>query len=140
MNDFFGKVKWDEWKFLKGDVRIVIVVLDVVQYYIDVIDIVEKGVEDVYGIFNVLMRRKLKENNFKVILEFIRDFMNEYCIVSDWLYNVFFGYGNFFVVQWFNMLNFLKIVDFKDIFFDVNYFSESFLDYEVSNYFLWYMM
>ena len=140
MNDFSGKVKRDEWKPPKGDMRTVTVALDAAQYHIDVTDIAEKGAEDVYGTFNVLMRRKPKENNFKAILESIRDLMNEYCIVPDWLHNVFLGYGNPSAAQWPNMPNLLKTVGFKDTFLDSNHLSESFPHYEVSNYFLWYMM
>lgn len=136
MNDFSGKVKRDEWKPPKGDMRTVTVALDAAQYHIDVTDIAEKGAEDVYGTFNVLMRRKPKENNFKAILESIRDLMNEYCIVPEWLHNVFLGYGNPSAAQWPNMPNLLKTVDFKDTFLDANHLSESFPDYEVSNYFL----
>ena len=33
--------------------------------------------EDVYSSFNLVMRRKPKENNFKAVLESIRDLMNE---------------------------------------------------------------
>ena len=33
--------------------------------------------EDVYSSFNLIMRRKPKENNFKAVLESIRDLMNE---------------------------------------------------------------
>ncbi|KAJ0258773.1 P-loop containing nucleoside triphosphate hydrolases superfamily protein [Hirschfeldia incana] len=132
MNDFSGKVKRDEWKPPKGDMRTVTVALDAAQYHIDVTDIAEKGAEDVYGTFNVLMRRKPKENNFKAILESIRDLMNEYCIVPEWLHNVFLGYGNPSAAQWPNMPNLLKTVDFKDTFLDANHLSESFPDYEVS--------
>ncbi|KAF3577400.1 hypothetical protein DY000_02035589, partial [Brassica cretica] len=140
MNDFSGKVKRDEWKPPKGDMRTVTVALDAAQYHIDVTDIAEKGAEDVYGTFNVLMRRKPKENNFKAILESIRDLMNEYCIVPDWLHNVFLGYGNPSAAQWPNMPHLLKTVDFKDTFLDAKHLSECFPHYEGSNYFLWYMM
>lgn len=54
--------------------------------------------ENVYEIFNFLMWRRFKENNFKVILEFIWDFMNEDLIVFIWLYDILFGYGNFVFV------------------------------------------
>jgi intron-binding protein aquarius len=140
MNDFTGRVKRDEWKPPKGEMRTVTVALDAAQYHIDVTDIAEKGAEDVYGTFNVLMRRKPKENNFKAILESIRDLMNEYCIVPEWLHNVFLGYGNPSAAQWPNMPNLLEIVDFKDTFLNANHLSESFSDYEVSTYILLYMM
>ncbi|CAB4268433.1 unnamed protein product [Prunus armeniaca] len=93
MNDFTGRIKRDEWKPPKGELRTVTVALDTAQYHMDVSNIAAKGSEDVYGTFNILMRRKPKENNFKAILESIRDLMNEYCIVPDWLHNIFLGYG-----------------------------------------------
>ncbi|RWW31965.1 hypothetical protein GW17_00003381 [Ensete ventricosum] len=77
MNDFTGRIKRDEWKPPKGELRTVTVALDTAQYHMDVADIAEKGAEDVYGTFNILMRRKPKENNFKAILDSIRDLMNE---------------------------------------------------------------
>ncbi|KAF2322471.1 hypothetical protein GH714_017205 [Hevea brasiliensis] len=97
----------------------------------DVTDIAEKGAEDVYRTFNVLMRRKPKENNFKAILESIRDLMNEYCIVPDWLHNIFLGYGNPSAAQWTNMPDLLETVDFKDTFLDADHLKESFPDYQV---------
>lgn len=140
MNDFTGRVKRDEWKPPKGEMRTVTVALDTAQYHIDATDRDEKGAEDVYSTFNVLVRRKPKENNFKAILESIRDLMNEYCIVPEWLHNVFLGYGDPSAAQWPNMPNLLETVDFKDTFLDANHLSGSFPDYEVSNYCLWYMM
>ncbi|KHM99081.1 Intron-binding protein aquarius [Glycine soja] len=132
MNDFSGKIKRDEWKPPKGELRTVTVALDTAQYHMDVSNIAEKGAEDVYGTFNVLMRRKPKENNFKAILESIRDLMNEYCIVPKWLENIFLGYGDPSAAQWTNMPDLLETVDFKDTFVDADHLKESFLDYEVS--------
>ncbi len=43
------------------------------------------------------MRRNSKENNFKAILETIRDVMNVAAVgnaVPDWLHDVFLGYGD----------------------------------------------
>ncbi|XP_062173985.1 uncharacterized protein LOC133879426 [Alnus glutinosa] len=131
MNDFTGRIKRDEWKPPKGELRTVTVALDTAQYHMDVGNIAEKGAEDVYGTFNVLIRRKPKENNFKAILESIRDLMNEYCIVPDWLHNVFLGYGNPSAAQWTNMPDLLEMVDFKDTFLDADHLKESFPDYQV---------
>ncbi|KAL5760333.1 hypothetical protein ACOSQ2_019171 [Xanthoceras sorbifolium] len=131
MNDFTGRIKRDEWKPPKGELRTVTVALDTAQYHMDVTDIAEKGAEDVYGTFNVLMRRKPKENNFKAILESIRDLMNEYCIVPDWLHNIFLGYGNPSAAQWTNMPDLLEEVDFKDTFLNADHLKESFSDYQV---------
>ncbi|XP_030465528.1 uncharacterized protein LOC115684792 [Syzygium oleosum] len=132
MNDFTGRIKRDEWKPPKGELRTVTIALDAAQYHMDVTDIAEKGSEDVYGTFNILMRRKPKENNFKAILESIRDLMNEYCIVPDWLHNIFLGYGNPSAAQWTNMPDLLDVVDFKDTFLDTNHLKECFSEYEVS--------
>ncbi|XP_008795569.2 RNA helicase aquarius [Phoenix dactylifera] len=131
MNDFTGRIKRDEWKPPKGELRTVTVALDTAQYHMDVTDIAEKGKEDAYGTFNILMRRKPKENNFKAILESIRDLMNESCIVPDWLHNIFLGYGNPSAAQWTNMPDLLEVVDFKDTFLDANHLRDSFPDLQV---------
>ncbi|GJU95300.1 intron-binding protein aquarius [Tanacetum coccineum] len=91
-----------------------------------------QGAKDVYGTFNILMRRKPKENNFKAILESIRDLMNETCIVPDWLHDIFLGYGNPSVAQWTNMPDLLETVDFKDTFLDADHVREYFLDCQVT--------
>lgn len=136
MNDFSGKIKREDWKPPKGELRTVTVALDTAQYHMDVNNIAEKGGEDVYGTFNVLMRRKPKENNFKAILESIRDLMNEYCIVPKWLENIFLGYGDPSDAQWTSgsklLPDLLETVDFKDTFLDADHLKGSFGDYEVT--------
>lgn len=47
-----------------------------------------------YETFNILMRRKPKENNFKAVLETIRELMNTECVVPDWLHDIILGYGD----------------------------------------------
>ncbi|KAG8363690.1 hypothetical protein BUALT_Bualt19G0048600 [Buddleja alternifolia] len=132
MNDFTGRIKRDEWKPPKGELRTVTIALDTAQYHMDVSDIAEKGADDVYGTFNILMRRKPKENNFKAILESIRDLMNETCIVPDWLHDIFLGYGNPSAAQWTNMPDLLETVDFKDTFLDAAHVKDCFPNYQVS--------
>ncbi|KAH9288167.1 hypothetical protein KI387_032284 [Taxus chinensis] len=132
MNDFTGRVKREEWKPPKGELRTVVIALDTAQYQMDVNAIAEKGAEDVYSSFNVLMRRKPKENNFKAILESIRDLMNEACIVPEWLHDIFLGYGNPSAAQWTNMPSTLDVIDFKDTFLDSDHLRESFPDYNVT--------
>ncbi|GFP96301.1 intron-binding protein aquarius [Phtheirospermum japonicum] len=131
MNDFTGRIKRDEWKPPKGELRTVTIALDTAQYHMDVCDIAEKGADDVYSTFHVLMRRKPKENNFKAILESIRDLMNETCIVPDWLHDIFLGYGNPSAAQWTNMPDLLETVDFKDTFLDVDHVKKSFPNYQL---------
>lgn len=50
---------------LSGKSRTFRVWLDTNQYQVDMADVVQ-GKEDVYETFNIFMRRKPKENNFKV--------------------------------------------------------------------------
>ena len=50
--------------------------------------------QDVYETFNIILRRKPKENNFKAVLETIRDLMNNECVVPDWLHDIILGYGD----------------------------------------------
>ncbi|WVZ57136.1 hypothetical protein U9M48_007563 [Paspalum notatum var. saurae] len=132
MNDFTGRIKREEWKPPKGDIRTLRIALDTAQYHIDVTETAEKGAENVYGTFNILMRRKPKENNFKAILESIRDLMNETCVVPEWLHNIFLGYGNPSAAQWINMPDLLEVIDFKDTFLDANHVRQSFPDYQVT--------
>ncbi|MEE6527082.1 hypothetical protein FKM82_028176, partial [Ascaphus truei] len=51
---------------LKGDSRTIRVFLDPNQYQQDMTNTIQNAAEDVYETFNLIMRRKPKENNFKV--------------------------------------------------------------------------
>ena len=75
-----------------GSKRKLRVRLDCAQYYADVRD----GKNSYEGL-NLLIRRKPEENNFKSILETIRDLMNSTSASTtfpQWLTNVFLGYGD----------------------------------------------
>ena len=56
--------------------------------------------------------------------------MIEYCIVPDWLHNIFLGYGNPSTAQWTNMPDLLEMVDFKHI-LDAGRLKDSFLDDQI---------
>jgi len=72
-----------------GDNRVARVLLDPAQYHLD-LEAVSEGRREVYNSFNIVMRRKPKENNFKAILETIRSLMNnEDTVVPDWLHDLF---------------------------------------------------
>lgn len=51
---------------LRGDTRTFRVWLDPNQYQQDMTNSIQNGAEDPYETFNIIMRRKPKENNFKV--------------------------------------------------------------------------
>lgn len=65
--------------------------LDPAQYYLDV-----KNGESCYETINLLIRRKSKENNFRAVLETIRQLINTEAIgraVPFWLHDLILGYG-----------------------------------------------
>ncbi|MCO5580056.1 hypothetical protein L7F22_033922 [Adiantum nelumboides] len=106
MNDFTGRVKREEWKPPQGEIRTVVHI-------------------------PCAYERKPKENNFKAILESIRDLMNEDYIVPGWLRDIILGYGDPGAAQWKNMPNQLKVLDFKDTFLDAQHLRDSFEGYDV---------
>ena len=63
----------------------------------------ERAGPDVYSGLNLLVRRKPKENNFKAILECIRDLMQEDAHVPTWLHDIFLGYGDPAAAHWRSM-------------------------------------
>eukprot|EP01126_Amoeba_proteus_P051320 TRINITY_DN6121_c0_g5_i6.p1 TRINITY_DN6121_c0_g5~~TRINITY_DN6121_c0_g5_i6.p1 ORF type:complete len:1552 (+),score=385.61 TRINITY_DN6121_c0_g5_i6:358-5013(+) len=81
--------------------------------------------EDVYSCLNLLIRRRAKENNFKAVLETIRDLMNaqEELKVPNWLKDVFLGYGDPKKCQ---NVNAISEVNFVDTFVSIEHLKSSF--------------
>lgn len=76
----------------QGTVRKLRVFMDGSQYYQDL-----QAGSDVHQTINVLVRRKPKENNFKGVLQTMRELMNQESIgraVPAWLHDVLLGYGD----------------------------------------------
>jgi intron-binding protein aquarius len=99
------------------------VALDTAQYQMDMNALAAaqagpSAPEDVYATFNMIMRRKAKENNFKAVLESIRDLVNEDCVLPPWLHDILLGYGDPGAAQYSHMDGCLQTVDFKDTFLD----------------------
>jgi intron-binding protein aquarius len=91
LNDMSGKPD-ERAGGASGNKRTVTVRLDSAQYQQDMAD-----ANDVYDTVNLLVRRKAKENNFKAVLETIRELMNVAAVnkaVPTWLHDVFLGYGD----------------------------------------------
>lgn len=57
----------------------------------------------------------MQENNFKAVLESIRDLMNEDTVMPDWLHDIFLGYGDPAQAKYTNMPQdqLLQTIDFK---------------------------
>jgi len=113
-----------------GDNRVARVLLDPAQYHLD-LEAVSEGRPEVYNSFNLVLRRKPKENNFKAILETIRSLMNsEDTVVPDWLHDLFLGYGDPGAAQYWKLKTQLNEIDFRDTFLDQDHILESFPDVE----------
>jgi intron-binding protein aquarius len=116
--------------FYDTDNRTFRVWLDCNQYKIDM-DKTANGDEDIYDTFNILIRRKPKENNFKAVLETIRDLMNTECVVPEWLHDVILGFGDPAAAHYSNLPSKLSTLDFCDTFLDFEHIKESFNGYNI---------
>lgn len=101
-NDFRGRVRpEDSAKPRSGSKRTLLLALDCAQYQLDVDSLEPEGgggtaggAAALYASFNVVQRRKAKENNFKAVLESIRDLMTESTTIPEWMHDLFLGYGS----------------------------------------------
>ncbi|KAI8344483.1 hypothetical protein BC941DRAFT_10831 [Chlamydoabsidia padenii] len=83
------------------------------------------GHEDIYDTFNILVRRKPQENNFKAVLETIRDLMQSDLVVPDWLQRVFLGYGDPASAHYSNLPSRIRKLNFRDTFLDWDHLKHS---------------
>eukprot|EP00879_Flechtneria_rotunda_P011994 GHRR01012527.1.p1 GENE.GHRR01012527.1~~GHRR01012527.1.p1 ORF type:complete len:1484 (+),score=529.45 GHRR01012527.1:151-4602(+) len=132
MNDFTGRVRLDERKAPQGFLRTYLLSLDPAQYQLDVNATSAETSPDIYTIFNLLMRRESKENNFKAVLESIRDSLNEQLVIPEWLVDIFLGYGDAGAAHYTQMPGLLRTVDFKDTFLDAQHIIDSFPQYDAT--------
>ena len=108
-----------------GNLRRLRVALDTSQYGSDQLGGIA---ESLYSSFNVLVRRKAKENNSKPILESIRDTMQHRITVPSWINDIFLGYGNPSSAHYSNISAPLETIDFRDTFIDEEHVIEAFSD------------
>ncbi|XP_040564351.1 RNA helicase aquarius [Lepeophtheirus salmonis] len=120
-----------EKPIFKGDNRTFRVKLDTNQYHEDMESIALENKQDVYETFNVLIRRKPKENNFKAVLETIRELMNTQCVVPEFLHDIILGYGDPRSAHYSNMPNQIRNVNFSDTFLSLKHLISSFPQNEV---------
>ncbi|PTD04425.1 Intron-binding protein aquarius [Fusarium culmorum] len=83
------------------------------------------GKPDVYGKINLLLRRGRRENNFKPVLESIRNLVLSDVPLPEWLHEVFLGYGDPAGAYYKNLPNRERKVDFRDTFLDWQHLAES---------------
>ncbi|CAD7962982.1 unnamed protein product [Amoebophrya sp. A25] len=84
-----------------------------------------------HPIFHLIVRRDPKVNNFKAVLETIRDLMNSdvSAVVPRWLHRLFLGYGDPLETQY-KILGSTPEIDFRDTFLDRSHVFESFAECE----------
>jgi len=118
----------------RGNVRRVRLHLDPAQYALDAAARQQRhhaeegaagGGDSVYSTFNVIMKRKAQENNFKAVLECIRQLMNADIQVPEWLHDVLLGYGDPKDTHY-TALKPLTTVDFNDTLLDEGHVRASF--------------
>ncbi|KAF9936379.1 hypothetical protein BGZ65_002487 [Modicella reniformis] len=109
-----------------GNTRTFRVALDANQYKIDQENMKKNGGRDVYQTFNIVLRRKPQENNFKPVLETIRDLMQSDLMVPEWLHDVFLGYGNPNSAHYSQLQRQVREIDFRDTFLDLDHLKASF--------------
>lgn len=104
--------------------RRLIVRLDAVAYKADNSSKID-GKPDVYESINVIMRRKGRENNFKKILETIKNLTLTDVPIPFWLEDVFLGFGDPAGATYTRLENRIKTIDLKDTFLDWQHLTES---------------
>ncbi|KAI9315690.1 P-loop containing nucleoside triphosphate hydrolase protein [Dichotomocladium elegans] len=111
---------------LEGHRRTLRVALDPIQYNIDMQKFHRHESEDVHESFNILVRRRPQENNFKAVLETIRDLMQGDFEVPQWLQKVFLGYGDPASAHYSALPDRIQKLNFRDTFLDWEHVKESF--------------
>ena len=112
----------NEKPFFNSDYRTYRVWLDPNQYYEDMTN----GQDDIYDSFNIILRRKPKENNFKAVLETIKDLINTKFVVPDWIHDLLLGYGHPSSAHYTELVNTIDKLDFNDTFLDLDHLKQSF--------------
>jgi intron-binding protein aquarius len=85
----------------------------------------DAGKGEVYEHINVVVRRKARENNFRPILESLKQLALSDSPVPAWLQEVFLGYGDPASATYKRLPNRLKSTDYRDTFMDWQHLVES---------------
>lgn len=87
---------------------------------------IAEGKPDVLDSINLVVRRRSRENNFKPILESIRQLMLTDVALPSWLQDVFLGLGDPESASYKNLPNSSKSIDYRDTFLDWEHLQTSF--------------
>ncbi|GAB7363062.1 hypothetical protein MBLNU230_g3355t1 [Neophaeotheca triangularis] len=78
----------------------------------------DKGQGDIYDNVNLIVRRRARENNFKSVLESIRQLTTSDVPAPEWLKDVFLGFGDPASASYKRLPNRLTKTDYRDTFLD----------------------
>ena len=153
MNDFTGRVRREDAPSRPaGTSRTLALALDTAQYQADMEAMASAAsagrgpAEDLYATFNIVLRRSAKENNFKAVLECVRDLVVEAgggagpgaaaAALPAWLSDVILGYGDPGAASWTALprapgSGHLATLDFADTFLDPAHLAAAFPGFEV---------
>ncbi|KAK5653132.1 hypothetical protein OQA88_9231 [Cercophora sp. LCS_1] len=84
-----------------------------------------EGRRNVYDGINLVVRRSGRENNFKPVLESIKDLTLSEVPLASWLHEVFLGYGDPAGATYKQLPNRIKTIDYRDTFLDWQHLVES---------------
>ncbi|KAK4124003.1 P-loop containing nucleoside triphosphate hydrolase protein [Parathielavia appendiculata] len=84
-----------------------------------------EGNRNIYDGVNLLIRRAGRENNFKPVLESIRDLTLSDVPLASWLHEVFLGYGDPAGATYKHLPNRVKKINYRDTFLDWQHLIES---------------
>ncbi|SMR48831.1 unnamed protein product [Zymoseptoria tritici ST99CH_1E4] len=85
----------------------------------------DAGKGEVYEHINVIVRRRARENNFRPVLESLKQLALSDSPVPSWLQEVFLGYGDPSSASYKRLPNRLKSADYRDTFLDWQHLIES---------------
>lgn len=84
-----------------------------------------EGKNNVYDGINLILRRSGRENNFKPVLQSIKDLTLSDVPLASWLHEVFLGYGDPAGATYKQLPNRIKTIDYRDTFLDWQHLIES---------------
>lgn len=107
----------------RSPIRKIQLKLDSTMYKAD-IERASAGRPNVYESINLVMRRSGRENNFKPVLDSVKNLALSEVPLAPWLHEVFLGYGDPAGASYKQLPNRLKKVDYRDTFLDWQHLIE----------------
>jgi intron-binding protein aquarius len=110
--------------FSRPKQRRLLLKLDAASYKLDK-ERADSGKGDIYDSINLIVRRRARENNFKAVLESIRQLATSDIPIPSWIQEVFLGFGDPSSANYKRLSNRQKSLDYRDTFLDWQHLIES---------------